>query len=333
MTKTAVIIPYYQKAPGILRRALESVLRQRLLPGETVEVVVVDDGSPVPAKGEVEALEFKPPFSLKLIDQTNAGVAEARNAGLRQVDASADYVAFLDSDDWWHEEHLRQGMSALEKGCDFYFCDNRRQGHHESHFVAGESNLMLEYAKKSKGEGGAIKLTAEEISTVVLREFPTQLSTVIYRKEKGEVLLFDSSFKNAGEDMLFILQLVHRSSAACFSPEARVECGEGVNIYFSNIGWDSPNHLTRLSDRLRSHVHIGKVVALSRENAIWNNKQISKLRNDFVFHTLRQWAVHKGSWPQAARALARQDKSFASWFAVHAVQVSIGRLFKVYHPA
>lgn len=333
MTKIAVIIPYYQKASGILRRALESISLQRLSPEQEVEIIVVDDGSPVPAAQEVEAVEFKAQFSLTLIKQANAGVAEARNRGLRQVDAATNYIAFLDSDDWWQEEHLSQGVRALEKGHDFYFCDNRRQGHHESHFASGEAALMSGYIKSHKNDGGIVSLTKNEIASVVLREFPTQLSTVVYRKEKGEGLRFDPSFKNAGEDMLFILQLVHQSDAACFSPEARVECGEGVNIYFGNIGWDTPGHLTRLSDRLRSHVHIRDVIALSKENAAWNNKLIAKLRRDFVFHTLRQWVAHKGAWPQAARALARQDASFLLWFPVHTVQVSIGRLLKTYHPA
>ena len=49
-----VVIPYFQREPGILRRALASVLRQRGV--EQVAVVVVDDASPVPASAEVASL-------------------------------------------------------------------------------------------------------------------------------------------------------------------------------------------------------------------------------------------------------------------------------------
>jgi succinoglycan biosynthesis protein ExoW len=42
----AVIIPYYQRDPGILRRALDSVRGQELPDAVRVHVYLVDDGSP-----------------------------------------------------------------------------------------------------------------------------------------------------------------------------------------------------------------------------------------------------------------------------------------------
>src|SRR5690349_15450432 len=114
--KVSVIVPYYQRKPGILRRALNSVLRQRLMEGVTVHVVVVDDGSPSPARVEVDDLPIEPPFSMTVIKQDNGGVGAARNAGLESIDSSSTYVAFLDSDDIWDEDHLQQGIQALRAG-------------------------------------------------------------------------------------------------------------------------------------------------------------------------------------------------------------------------
>ena len=62
MTSVAVIIPYFQKRAGILHRALNSVLQQRLSADTRLEVIVVDDGSPVSARAEVATLPFSPPF-------------------------------------------------------------------------------------------------------------------------------------------------------------------------------------------------------------------------------------------------------------------------------
>ena len=45
-----VVIAYYQREPGILRRAVRSALEQRV---EELEVIVVDDESPVPAETEL----------------------------------------------------------------------------------------------------------------------------------------------------------------------------------------------------------------------------------------------------------------------------------------
>ena len=43
-----VVIPYYQREPGILRRALASIAAQRDCP-LPIHVIVVDDASPAPA--------------------------------------------------------------------------------------------------------------------------------------------------------------------------------------------------------------------------------------------------------------------------------------------
>ena len=49
-----VVIPYFQRSPGVLRRALASIAAQRDCP-LPVHVIVVDDASPVPSGPEIEA--------------------------------------------------------------------------------------------------------------------------------------------------------------------------------------------------------------------------------------------------------------------------------------
>jgi succinoglycan biosynthesis protein ExoW len=63
--KLAVIIRYFQKRPADFCRALSSVLRQHGRPVDTVvDIIVVDDGSPVPARTETDLLTFAPPYEL-----------------------------------------------------------------------------------------------------------------------------------------------------------------------------------------------------------------------------------------------------------------------------
>lgn len=137
--KFSVIIPLYNKAPYI-RKALESVLAQTY---QDYEVIVVDDGSTDDSariaeeyirevKGEENevkgkgnevidySLEIKgeensdadtnaynlSPINYKLIRQANSGVSAARNNGVAQ--ASGDYIAFLDADDWWEPTYLER---------------------------------------------------------------------------------------------------------------------------------------------------------------------------------------------------------------------------------
>ena len=99
MTRTfSVVIPLYNSG-SYVRRCLSSVEAQTLRPHE---VIVVDDGS-TDGSAELVAEEFP---QIVLIRQENQGVAAARNRGIAQ--ASSDWIAFLDSDDYWFANHLQE---------------------------------------------------------------------------------------------------------------------------------------------------------------------------------------------------------------------------------
>lgn len=330
MTIISVIIPYFQRERGILRRALESVLKQRPSPGREVRVIVVDDGSPVSAQSEAEGLAFAPPFHLTVIPQANGGVAAARNTGLKAANQDTRYIAFLDSDDSWHEEHLEQGVAALERGYDFYFCDNSREGHHASYFQG--CKIIKPYIVKYPREDGVISLTSQEISATILKEFSTQASTVIYRRSVAPDLLFDASFLKAGEDILFLMQLAARVGKGCFSPRIMAHCGRGINLYFSHLSWDSPEHLIQIIARMKAHSAIKESVPLSRENDKWNDAYIQSLKRKIAFLTLRRFIKNRGAWPKEIKALSREDGSFWGWFPVRALEAGVGRALGVYRP-
>ncbi len=101
-----VVIPLYNKAPYV-ERALKSVFAQTFT---DFEVIVVDDGS-TDGGGEI-VKQFNDP-RLRLITQTNQGVAAARNRGIRE--AKADYIAFLDADDEWLPNHLETHRALIDK--------------------------------------------------------------------------------------------------------------------------------------------------------------------------------------------------------------------------
>jgi succinoglycan biosynthesis protein ExoW len=112
--RIAVIIPFYQKKPGILRKAIVSALAQES-DAETT-IIVIDDASPVPARDELAELMRAYPNRIVIIEQPNAGPAAARNKGLESVPDGTEYVAFLDSDDEWIPAHLANAATALGRG-------------------------------------------------------------------------------------------------------------------------------------------------------------------------------------------------------------------------
>ena len=107
MSDISVIIPTYNRSKR-LRKALESVVRQRLLPAE---VIVVDDGSTDDTPQLIDRIRKISPLNLLYHFQPNRGPAAARNSGIEK--ASGKYLAFLDSDDEWHRDKLAHQYEAI----------------------------------------------------------------------------------------------------------------------------------------------------------------------------------------------------------------------------
>lgn len=97
--KISLIIPLFNKESTIIH-TLESVFNQLERPDE---IIVVDDGSSDSSKDLVIALNHP---LVKLISQPNLGVSAARNRGVEE--ASFEWVTFLDADDQWDEEFLKE---------------------------------------------------------------------------------------------------------------------------------------------------------------------------------------------------------------------------------
>jgi glycosyltransferase involved in cell wall biosynthesis len=105
----SVIIPCYN-AEHYIGATIRSVLAQDV---ERMEVIVVDDGS---RDRSVELVRAAFP-QVRVVVQANAGVAAARNHGLRL--ARGEWVAFVDADDIWLPGKLQAQLAemAAVPGC------------------------------------------------------------------------------------------------------------------------------------------------------------------------------------------------------------------------
>ena len=107
--RISVIIPTYN-AEAFISRTVESVSRQTVT---DLEIIAVDDGSTDGTPEMLTSLLSREP-RLRLIRQANAGVAEARNRGLREADPGARYISFLDHDDVLEPGALEALCAALD---------------------------------------------------------------------------------------------------------------------------------------------------------------------------------------------------------------------------
>jgi SAM-dependent methyltransferase len=115
--RIAVVINVCNQA-RFLSGSLESVLVQTH-PAD--EIIVVDDGSNDAPENVVERFSH-----VRLVRQTNQGLAAARNTGLQA--ASTDLIVFLDADDRLLPGALAAGLAGLQATpeCAFVFGGHRR---------------------------------------------------------------------------------------------------------------------------------------------------------------------------------------------------------------
>ena len=97
MTTTSldVVIPTYNRGAALVP-TVSRVLASSTQASLSVDVIVVDDGSVVPASKILSEVAVPRGFSLRVLRQSNAGPARARNTGFRA--GSGDVVLFMDDD-------------------------------------------------------------------------------------------------------------------------------------------------------------------------------------------------------------------------------------------
>jgi glycosyltransferase involved in cell wall biosynthesis len=107
-----VVMPCHNSVQTVTR-AIESVARQSLPPRG---LVAVDDASSDATPDSVVEVGGTYGLETTLVRlPRNAGPATARNVGWEAVPASADYVAFLDADDWWHDDKVARQVDWMQQ--------------------------------------------------------------------------------------------------------------------------------------------------------------------------------------------------------------------------
>ncbi|WMN87502.1 glycosyltransferase family 2 protein [Vibrio parahaemolyticus] len=107
-SKVSVVIPFYSDTPGRLLKAVNSALSQTI----SVEVIVVDDASPISAESELISLADDSRLTvIRHNTNTNGGVA--RSTGIKN--ATGEFIAFLDYDDFWYSEKLELQLDLYKK--------------------------------------------------------------------------------------------------------------------------------------------------------------------------------------------------------------------------
>jgi glycosyltransferase involved in cell wall biosynthesis len=171
MQLVSVIIPTYNRAE-LLPRAVESVLAQSY-PG--CELIIIDDGSTDGTEQYLASLGE----DIICIGIPHSGVSRARNRGIAA--ASGDWIAFLDSDDYWLPMKLERQACYLREHPEYRIC------HTDEIWI--RNGTRINQGKKHRKRDGWFFLESLNLCLI------SPSSVLIHRSILNDVGGFDESFE------------------------------------------------------------------------------------------------------------------------------------------
>jgi len=118
VNKVSIIVPIF-KVEDYLEECITSLLDQTW---KNIEIILVDDGSPDHCPQICDKYKAQD-NRIIVIHQSNKGISEAKNAGLRA--ATGEYITFVDGDDWVAKDYISYLLSlAINNNAEMSFSRN-----------------------------------------------------------------------------------------------------------------------------------------------------------------------------------------------------------------
>lgn len=176
----SVIIPLYNKQ-DFIQNTISSVLNQSF---SDFEIIIIDDGST--DESLLKVLEFKNP-KIFIYKTENKGVSNARNLGISL--AKADYICFLDADDYWYPFFLEQMYKYIQLLPDqkVFAC--------AIEFQITNKIIPSVYSIEKKGEYQVVDYFESSLNQSVLFSSATSIKKSVFDKSG----VFNTAYQ-AGED-------------------------------------------------------------------------------------------------------------------------------------
>ena len=164
MEFSVLLSVYIKEKPDYLRKSLDSLLAQTVLP---TQIVMVEDG---PLTDELYAVldEYQEKFSdfKRVVNPQNLGLGKALEKGLLACDC--ELVARMDTDDIAYPERFEKELAAFEADPDLCIC-----GSHMEEFDGEPENVIS--VKR-------VPLTMEEILRYAKKRNPFNHPSVMFKK-------------------------------------------------------------------------------------------------------------------------------------------------------
>ncbi|TGM60670.1 glycosyltransferase family 2 protein [Leptospira vanthielii] len=111
----SIVLPTYNRAVEI-RKAIDSVVSQDY---KNWELVIVDNHSTDDTDDVIKSFTNDKIRTVKI--NNNGSIGKSRNEGVRN--SNGEWIAFLDSDDWWYPTKLSDSLLAVSDATDIIYHD------------------------------------------------------------------------------------------------------------------------------------------------------------------------------------------------------------------
>jgi glycosyltransferase involved in cell wall biosynthesis len=192
----SVVIPVYNKEQHIAR-SIKSVINQAF---KDFELLIVCDPSTDNSNAEVKKFTDDR-IRVFYRDKPGTGGYAARNLGIKE--AKAEWIAFLDADDEWYSEHLKESYNLLLKHDDVSFVF--------FNYMVKKNDIV----RKKHQITSTIFLTREKLLKLFSQNELIHTNSIVVRKREllNAGLFPEGKTKRGGDNDLWLRLIIHSNCA------------------------------------------------------------------------------------------------------------------------
>ena len=168
-----------------LKKSLKSIFRQKY---KNWELIFWDNCSTDNSKKIIKSYQLKDKRIKYFKHYSFTKLYQARNLALKKT--NGDYVSFLDTDDWWHNERLMKQVEVLRKNNEIKFI-------YSKYLTYNQTKKKLFNNFKSRLESGFV-------TKKLLKKYLVGIVTVLIKKDLLEKNQFNEEYNIIGDFDLFM---------------------------------------------------------------------------------------------------------------------------------
>lgn len=243
----SVIIPLYNKEKFI-EQTIKSLLNQSFT---NFEVIIVNDGS---TDGSRSILNNLINDKFVIYDQDNQGVSQARNFGIKQ--AKGQYIALLDADDLWYNNHLLELKKLIESFPNAgLFCNN---------YEINYNGKFIKHATFNFNYGTECLIINDYFKCSIINSVAWTSSVSFTKKYFTNIGMFNTSLRT-GQDIDLWIRFALRYDIA-FNPTLtmRYHNFDALGLSKSNYNIDRYNLINSFNIDEEQNVSLKKYLDINR---------------------------------------------------------------------